>query len=36
MHKSTIFAIVALLAMASADSLNGNSISRRLNVGGES
>ncbi len=35
MHKSVIIAIAALVAIASANSSNGNSISRRSNVGGE-
>jgi len=35
MQKSVILAIAALVALASANSSNGNGISRRLNMGGE-
>ena len=35
MQKSVLLAVAALIAVASANSSNGNTISRRLNVGGE-
>ena len=36
MHKTVLLTIAALVAVAFANSSNGNSISRRMNVGGES
>jgi hypothetical protein len=35
MHKSFLLAVFALIVAASANSITGNIISRRLNVGGE-
>ena len=35
MQKSVLLAVAALIAVASANSSNGNTISRRLNAGGE-
>ena len=35
MHKTVLLTIAALVAVALANSSNGNSISRRMNVGGE-
>jgi hypothetical protein len=36
MQKSLILAVAALVSVAMADSSTGNTISRRLNMGGES